>query len=336
MLRLGARESEHYPRSPPALSTLVLRDIPSRELSPRGAGHPESDTSALATAGSPLPMMGIVRRSSRTKPVALILATVLTVSSAVPLFSADLRPDYQPAAYAIKGARVVPVAGEPIEPGTVVVREGVIVAVGPLDRVEVPFDAEVIDGKGLIVYPGFIDLYTTSGQAAGAVKSLTGPGRDVNYADFALPRTPPDNRNGITPEYEVARSLEMGSLADDRRKLGFTDVLVAPGGAIATGQSALVSTSALPRRESVLKAPVALHIALRSPGGGFFGEGHSHDDEFGTADTIGPFPGPTQAPGTPIAPTPVTPVLPGRRATPGAVGYPTSLMGVVAHLRQAM
>ena len=42
-----------------------------------------------------------------------------------------------------------------------------IAAVGPVDRVEIPFDAEVIDGKGLTVYPGFIDLYTTSGQAAG-------------------------------------------------------------------------------------------------------------------------------------------------------------------------
>ena len=47
-----------------------------------------------------------------------------------------------------------------------VVRDGVIVAVGPVDRVEVPFDAEVIEGKGMVVYPGFIDLYTTSGQAA--------------------------------------------------------------------------------------------------------------------------------------------------------------------------
>ncbi len=282
-------------------------------------------------------MLGIVRTSPRTKPVALILATALTVSSAVPLLSADLRPDYQPAAHAIRGARVVPVGGEPIDPGTVVVRDGVIVAVGPLDRVEVPYDAEVIDGKGLIVYPGFIDLYTTSGQAPGAVKSQTGPGRDVNYADFALPRTPPDNRNGITPEYEVARSLEMGGLAEERRKLGFTDVLVAPGGAIATGQSALVGTSGLPRRESVLKAPVALHVALRNPSGANFGTGHDHDDESGDLGAVGAFPGPTQAPGTPITPVPApTPVPQGRRGTAGGVAYPTSLMGVVAHLRQAM
>ena len=295
-------------------------------------------------------MLGIIRSSTRMRPVALFVATALTVSSVVPLFSADLRPDYQPVAYAIKGAKVVPVSGEPIEAGTVVVRDGVIVDLGPVDRVEVPYDAEVIEGKGMIVYPGFIDLYTTSGQVAGATKSLTGEGRTVNYADFALPRTPPDNRNGITPEYEVATALDMSTLGEDRRKLGFTDVLVAPGGSIATGQSALVGTSGLPRRESVLKAPVALHIALRSPGGGGFGDGDDHDGhghEFGTADTVGPFPGPTQAPGTPIAPTPApgtpaTPATPAdppagrRRAGGGGAAYPTSLMGVVAHLRQAM
>ena len=292
-------------------------------------------------------MLGIARSSTRTRPVALLLATALTLSvAAVPLLSADLRPGYQPVAYAIKGAKVVPVSGEPIESGTVVVRDGVIVAVGPVDRVEVPYDAEVIEGKGLIVYPGFIDLYTTSGQDAAATKSLTGAGRTVNYADFALPRTPPDNRNGMTPEYEVVRALDMGALSEERRKLGFTDVLVAPGGAIATGQSALVSTGGLPRRESVLKAPVALHIALRSPGGGFGGDddGHGHGHESGTADANEY----TQAPGTPIAPTPGTPAPspatpapvaapPGRRGGGGAQAlYPTSLMGVVSHLRQAM
>ncbi len=281
-------------------------------------------------------MPGIVRTSTRIRRVALVLASALAVSAAVPLISADLRPDYHPAAYAIRGAQVVPVSGGPIEAGTVVVRDGVIVDVGPADRVEIPHDAEVIEGKGMVVYPGFIDLYTTSGQAEGATRSLTGAGRSVNYADFALPRTPADNRNGITPEYQVAGALDLGALAEGRRRLGFTDVLVAPGGPIAAGQGALVSTGGLPRREAVVKSPVALHIALARPGGGMFVEGHAHDDGSGAADEVGP----TQAPGTPIAPSPATPApaeTPGRRRSAGgAVAYPTSLMGVVAHLRQAM
>jgi imidazolonepropionase-like amidohydrolase len=295
-------------------------------------------------------MMGIFRPASRIRPVALMLATALSVAVALPLLSADLRPDYVPVAYAIKGAKVVPVSGEPIEVGTVVVRDGVIAAVGAADKVEIPYDAEVIDGKGLVVYPGFIDLYTTSGQDATVAKSLTGAGRAVNYADFALPRTPPDNRYGMTPEYEVAKALDLAALAEERKKLGFTDVLVAPGGSIATGQSALVSTSGLPRRESILKAPVALHITLRSPGGGFGGDDdHGHDHGVGMGSGAVDWDQYTQAPGTPIAPAPGTPapspatpatppVAPvGRRAGGGAAPqYPSSLMGVVAHLRQAM
>ncbi len=242
-------------------------------------------------------MMGIVRPLTRTEACGLDAGHRPGHLVRRPAVLGRPPARLQPVAYAIKGAKVVPVSGEPIEVGTVVVRDGVIVAVGPADRVEVPYDAEVIEGKGLIVYPGFIDLYTTSGQDAAAIKSLTGAGRTVNYADFALPRTPPDNRNGITPEYEVARALDMSTLAEERRKLGFTDVLVAPGGSIATGQSALVSTGGLPRRESVLKAPVALHIALRSPGGGFGGDddGHGHDHESGALGRQRLHPGPRHA-----------------------------------------
>ena len=187
-------------------------------------------------------MLGSARSSLRMmRPLAIVLASALSVSLAIPLFSADLRLDYQPAAYAIKGAKVVPVAGDPIESGTVVVRDGVIAAVGPVDRVEIPFDAEVIDGKGMVVYPGFLDLYTTSGQEAGAVKSLTGAGRTVNYADFALPRTPVDNRNGITPEYEVAKALDMPR--PWQRSVGSSASPTSwspPAASIATGQSALL------------------------------------------------------------------------------------------------
>ena len=59
-------------------------------------------------------MMGLVRSLTRMKSAAVLFAAGLTVWSIVPLRSADLRPDYQPAAYAIRGARVVPVAGDPI------------------------------------------------------------------------------------------------------------------------------------------------------------------------------------------------------------------------------
>ena len=207
-------------------------------------------------------------RTVRTLPRPRLLALSVTAiaSTAATLVSADLRQDYRPAAYAIRGATIVAGPANTVADGTVVVRDGVIEAVGPSAGVAVPFDAEVIEGKGLVVYPGFLDLGTTLGQPAGVVRSRTGPGRPINYADNAQAQTPPDNRNGLTPEFEVATVLDLpASVAEERRKLGFTDLLSAPAGAIATGQSALVSLSGLPRREAIVRSPVALHINVQVP-----------------------------------------------------------------------
>ena len=228
-----------------------------------------------------------------------------------------------PVAYAITGAKIVTAPGKVIDPGTVVVRRGVIEAVGPAKDVSVPYDAETIDGKGLVVYPGFIDLYSTAGQRAGVERSATGKGRPVDLAEAPLSSTPPDNRRGLTPEFEVAGALEItDALAEPRRRIGFTDFVSAPGGAIATGQSALVSLSGGPRREVIVSAPVALHVNLAPP------------TEPATA----------AAPAAPSRPHAwAGPPAPGqfRRRGFGAPEagenpYPRVLMGSVAHFRQAM
>ena len=110
-----------------------------------------------------------------------------------------LIPEVYPAAYAITGAKVIAAPGKVFDPGTIVVRRGVIEAVGPAPQVMIPYDAETIEGKGLVVYPGFIDLYTTVGQRAGIERSATGHGRPVDLAEAPLASTPADNRRGLTP-----------------------------------------------------------------------------------------------------------------------------------------
>src|SRR6478672_8814838 len=64
-----------------------------------------------------------------------------------------------PNVFAIRGARIVTAAGAPIDNGTIVIRRGVIEAVGA--SVAVPADAAVVDGSGMTVYPGLIDLGNT-------------------------------------------------------------------------------------------------------------------------------------------------------------------------------
>src|SRR5437763_12089016 len=71
-----------------------------------------------------------------------------------------------PNVYAITNARIVPGSGPVIERGTVVLRNGVIAAVGA--TTQPPADARVIDGAGLTVYPGLIDANSNIGYTAGA------------------------------------------------------------------------------------------------------------------------------------------------------------------------
>src|SRR5436309_3326964 len=61
----------------------------------------------------------------------------------------------QPKVFAITGARVIPEAGKSIDKATVVIRNGLIEAVGP--DVAAPADAIKVDGEGLTVYPGSVD-----------------------------------------------------------------------------------------------------------------------------------------------------------------------------------
>ncbi len=64
-------------------------------------------------------------------------------------------------AVAIVGGRVVPVVGEPIEGGTVLVQDGKITAVG--STVAIPDGVPVVDAAGSWVLPGFIDAHAHVG-----------------------------------------------------------------------------------------------------------------------------------------------------------------------------
>src|SRR5262245_47582386 len=62
-----------------------------------------------------------------------------------------------PAVFAITNLRIVPEPGKVIEKGTIVVRDGVIEAVG--SEVKSPGDARIIDLAGKTAYAGLIDAF---------------------------------------------------------------------------------------------------------------------------------------------------------------------------------
>jgi len=63
--------------------------------------------------------------------------------------------------YAIVGGTIHPVSGATIPNGTVVLRDGKILAVGA--KVAMPSGATVVSAKGMQIYPGFVDAGTTIG-----------------------------------------------------------------------------------------------------------------------------------------------------------------------------
>ena len=91
------------------------------------------------------------------------MATSLLTLALPALVHAQASARAIPATYAITNARIVSVAGRAIEKGTIVIRDGLIAAVGA--TIAVPGDARIIDGTGLVVYPGFIDAYGSVGVA---------------------------------------------------------------------------------------------------------------------------------------------------------------------------
>jgi imidazolonepropionase-like amidohydrolase len=61
---------------------------------------------------------------------------------------------------AIVGAMIISgLGGEPILDGSVLVKDGKIIAVGPTREIKIPNEAEVMDARGLTLLPGFIDSH---------------------------------------------------------------------------------------------------------------------------------------------------------------------------------
>lgn len=197
--------------------------------------------------------------------VSASLASLLLVLAALTP-AAEPADSLRPTVFAIKDARVFAAPGQVLPKATVVVRDGIIEAVGP--DVTAPADALVMDGKGLTVYPGFLDAMSHWGFDAALRRSESGAPSAEDFASEALAATKADNRKGITPEFQIATALKADDeQADNWRRLGFTAHLIAPEGGMIVGQSALVSLSNRPAREALLRSPVAQHLAFRPTGG---------------------------------------------------------------------
>ncbi len=176
-------------------------------------------------------------------------------------------------AVAVTGGQVVPVVGDPIEGGIVLIEDGKIAAVG--SDVTVPPGAQVIDAAGSWVLPGFIEAH---GHVGVSEEAEGWAGRDTNEM--------------TDPVTAQVRALDAINPAD----LGFRDAI--GGGVLAVnvnpgsgnpigGQTVALKAWGRSVDEMVLREPSGLKSALGENPKRVYGEQHkTPSTRLGTAAVI--------------------------------------------------
>ncbi len=174
-----------------------------------------------------------------------IVIILAMLSLFIPLFSEQ---EKKTELIAIQGGKIIPVGGEEIEGGTVLIRGRLIEALGK--EIEIPQGAKIISAKGLFVYPGMIDGQCYLGlQEIGSIRAT------VDSTETGI----------INPQLQAVEALRPDSIhIPIARANGITAALVVPTGGLVAGQSGLIRLYGMTPQEMVIKSPMAMHINLPS------------------------------------------------------------------------
>lgn len=150
---------------------------------------------------------------------------------------------------AVVGGRVVPVDGEPLDAGTVLVIDGVITAVGV--DVPVPDGVPVVDAAGRWVLPGFVEAHAHLGVVEEGVGWAGDDTNEMTGPNMAAVRA----LDAIDIEEEGFRDALVG---------GVTSAVVKPGsGNPIGGQSVAIKTwGGRTVDEQIIRAAVSVKSAL--------------------------------------------------------------------------
>ncbi|CCH27895.1 amidohydrolase [Actinosynnema sp. NPDC047251] len=149
---------------------------------------------------------------------------------------------------AITGGHVVPVSGEPIENGTVLVQDGKIVAVGA--DVTVPDGVPVVDAAGGWVLPGFVEAH---GHLGVHEEGEGWAGQDTNEMT--------DPNGARLKALDAINPADIGFA--DALSGGVTTAVIKPGsGNVIGGQTVAVKCWGRTVDEMLLRDPVSVKSAL--------------------------------------------------------------------------
>ena len=160
----------------------------------------------------------------------------------------------------ITGARIELGDGKVLASGSILIHDGKISAVG--ENINTPPGVEVYDAKGLTIFPGFIDGYSTSGlKLPNAPTSEKAPDTR-NTAPASMWH---GNRKGIRSDILTYKALSVKSVVKDNYKVGVTTALLSPGSGPVAGVSTIVDYT---ESGSALVPQAATELSFRNGGGG--------------------------------------------------------------------
>jgi imidazolonepropionase-like amidohydrolase len=176
-------------------------------------------------------------------------------------------------AFAITKGYVVPVEGDPIRGGTVLISAGKITAVGPDAEIRIPEGTPTIDATGLWVLPGFVEAHAHLGVGEeGEAPDLINEATDPNGARLRA-------LDGINPADSGFADALSG---------GITTAVIMPGSANPIGgQTVAVKCWGRTVDEMVLRQPAGVKSALgENPVRVYGGQNKLPSTRFGTAAVI--------------------------------------------------
>jgi imidazolonepropionase-like amidohydrolase len=175
--------------------------------------------------------------------------------------------------YAYTGARIHTMAAPPIDDGTIIVENGTIREVGA--GLKPPARAKVIDAKGLLIFPGFIEPHTSLG-----------------LSEIDLVQVMRDEDEGTDPVLPQLRAMDAyyteSEVIPVTRLHGLTAAFAAPGeGDVFAGAGAIVRLDGGSPDQVLVRDGAALVMNLGEPPKERFGARHqSPATRMGTAAVV--------------------------------------------------
>jgi imidazolonepropionase-like amidohydrolase len=206
-------------------------------------------------------------RAARRVALAAAAGCAVALLSLVATAATDVRSGDR-LSFALTGARVIAAPGRVFDRGVVIVRGGVVEAVGAEGKVAVPADARLFDLKGKVVHAAFVDPYVSVDRLAG--RKPRAPSDEEEPSEERTPAAPRRARGladhplaSVRAADRAVDSLTVADrVSDAYRRAGYAVVAAAPQAGILRGREAVVSLADGPISGRILVADGAQVVSL--------------------------------------------------------------------------